>query len=130
MGISFDPIAFLERRFEAARNKESLDEYRAIIEELLECVKEFQKETARLEEENKQLKDTKALESEVKNRYKYPIVTRTSDNHKVAYCGSCWGRDKKFIRMGGQSTPRGQFFSCNCKNHFLLKSGGDVFERT
>ena len=127
----FDLIAFLERRVEAARKAESIDEYRAIVDELLECVKEFQKENARLEDENTQLKDTKTLESEVENKYKYPIVTRKSDDYKVAYCGSCYGANQMFIPIGGRiGTGMGELYTCgDCKGKFIVESGDDVFER-
>ena len=91
IGVSFDPVAFLERRFEAARKAESIDEYRVIVDELLECVKEFQKENVRLEEENKRLKDTKELEERMERKGTRIILDG------VEYCGACWGDRNKLI---------------------------------
>ena len=126
--IGFDPAAFLEKRIEAAHNAKSIEEYRSIVNELLEHIKEFQQETVRLEEEIKQLKDTKALENEVEDNYKYPIVTRKSDNAKRPYCNTCYATKRIFNPMGGMSTPSGQFYDCgNCNNKFMVKSRDDIF---
>ena len=98
MGISFDPVALFERRIEAVRKAGSIDEYSAIVDELLECVKEFQKETTMLEEEVKQLKDTKEREDRVE-RHKGTYITLKGNSIKLIYCSVCWDKDRTLIQM-------------------------------
>ena len=98
MGISFDPVAFLERRVEAAHQAGGIAEYRAIVDELLECVKEFQQENTKLEEEIKQFKDTKEQEKRI-IRHHETYITLKDDDMKTIYCSVCWDKSRALIQM-------------------------------
>jgi len=93
--ISFDLVAFLERRADAAHKAKSIDEYRSIVDELLKCAKELLSENASLREENTQLKDTNDLKKRA-SLYGSVMILK---GETTPYCGVCWKDADKCIPL-------------------------------
>jgi len=128
--IYIDAISAIEKIASVAKKTKNIELYQEALNDAISIALKLQEENSKLKEEIKQFKDTKAQESDVKMKYKHPIVTRACEDHKVPYCGSCWGSNKNFIRVGvAAHTPRGPLYTCGqCQNKFIARSEKDVFE--
>ena len=109
VSISFDPIAFLERRVEAASKAKGIEEYRHILIELLEYSKELQSENTKLNDKVKRLEDSKKLESRVKRYGEGAYITLKDDAGNFKYCCVCWD---------AHGVLRQMFFQNDCESHW------------
>ena len=99
MGVSFDPVAFFERRIEAVCKAGSVDEYRRIVDELYECIKEFQMENIELNNKLEQLEDIEKLKKDLVRHEKSTYVTLKDDKCNLKFCSRCWDKNKDLIQM-------------------------------
>ncbi len=64
-----------------------------------------------LQEENRQLKETKNIEEKIQ-RHEDTYITLIDDNVDRVYCSTCWDTQKVLIQ--GQKTGDGMYYCSNC----------------
>lgn len=92
---------------------DNLELYRQLLDLSAQAL-DLQAEVVRLTEENKELKKSKDIESDIEY-YVDPFVTRKSDIKSIKYCTACWVDKKKLVPIQDMQFDNYECPLCNAQ---------------
>ena len=106
-----DAITFVQK----SDNVDMLQKLTQVKQEVID----MEDQIYNLKAENRELKENQKMTKNIERYQGSTLITLKSDNPKIPYCSTCYGKDNKLIQLN----IKGDLCQCfNCKSYFYFSA--------
>ena len=111
-----DVIKLLKDVYTLAQKSNDIEMIQKVISAQEEAIN-MQDKITKLQNENQRLKEKDKIKKNIERYQGCTLITLKSDNPKIPYCSTCYGKDNQLIQL----KIKGDLCQCfNCKSYFYF----------